>query len=336
MQAVLESGLTWEEKILTQILAGRVLIAPGDRPLCERRFTAPATVEHLRVQPVGRFLYQATLRPPQRFYDACGLAPARVALGDWHPDLIEVREDPDGKRLLRVIDVKRGDSLQLGYRVQVLLYALALDAVLADAGIAGVRADLQTGAVWLGDQPEPEPFDMRPLRPHLEQFLRRVQADLFDKPPQAAFWHVSFNCERCSYFEPCRLEMQQTEDISQLTNLTAHGKRHLLQLGIRTRPQLASFLTRPDVDRELSLCASLAGERHYLENRLTAFEVRQPPKPRQRCGVARGRERGGLPHPPTRATGPQDVPGGIAGSHQTGDRGHLLAGSAHSPVRLRR
>ena len=106
--------------------------------------------------------------------------------------------------------------------------------------------------------------------------MRRAQADLFDKPPQAAFWHVSFNCEWCSYFEPCRLEMQQTEDISQLTNLTAHGKRHLLQLGIRTRPQLASFLTRPDADRELALCASLAGERHYLENRLAAFEVRQP------------------------------------------------------------
>ena len=171
MQAVLESGLTWEEKILTQILAGRVLIAPGDGPLCERRFTAPATVERLRVEPVGRFLYQATLRPTRRFYDAYGLDPASVALGDWHPDLIEVREDPDGERLLRIIDVKRGDSLQLGYRLQVLLYALALEAVLADVGIAGVRVDLQTGAVWLGEQPEPETFDMRPLRPHLDTVL---------------------------------------------------------------------------------------------------------------------------------------------------------------------
>jgi hypothetical protein len=276
MQAVLESGLSWEEKIISQLLAGRVLIAPGDGPLCERRFTAPATVEHLRTEPVGRFLYQATLRPPQRFYDAYGLDPARIALGDWHPDLIEIREDPDGERLLRVIDVKRGDSLQLGYRVQVLLYALALDAVLADTGIAGVRADLQTGTVWLGEQPEPEAFDMQPLRPHLEQFLRRVHTDLLDKPPRAAFWHLSFNCERCSYFEPCRMEMQQTEDISQLTNLTAHGKRHLIQLGVRTRPQLASFLTRPNADRELSLCASLAGERHYLEGRLAAFRDGQP------------------------------------------------------------
>jgi DNA replication ATP-dependent helicase/nuclease Dna2 len=276
MQAVLESGLSWEEKVVQQLLVGRVLIAPGEGPLSERRFTAPATVERLRTEPVGRFLYQATLRAPQQFYDAYGLDPARVALGDWHPDLIEVREDPDGERLLRVIDVKRGDSLQLGYRVQVLLYALALEAVLANAGISGVRADLQTGAVWLGEQLEPETFDMRPLRPHLEQFLRRVQIDLFDKPPQAAFWHVSFNCERCSYYESCRQEMQQTEDISQLTNLTTHGKKHLVQLGIRTRPQLASFLARPDADRELSLCASLAGERHYLEGRLTAFRDGRP------------------------------------------------------------
>jgi hypothetical protein len=65
--------------------------------------------------------------------------------------------------------------------------------------------------------------------------------------------------------------MRRTDDLSRLTNLTVHGKKHLVQLGVRTLPQLQTFLTRADADDLLASCASLAGERHYLEGRLAAF-----------------------------------------------------------------
>jgi hypothetical protein len=49
-----------------------------------------------------------------------------------------------------------------------------------------------------------------------------------------------------------------------LTNLTPHGKKHLVQLGVRTLGQLGDFLHREDADDLLAASASLAGERHYL------------------------------------------------------------------------
>jgi predicted RecB family nuclease len=117
---------------------------------------------------------------------------------------------------------------------------------------------------------------MEALRAHLDLFLRSAVPALLSRPPQEAAWHFSFNCERCSYCDHCRDEMRRTEDVSQLTNLTAHGKRHLVQLGVRTRPELEQFLKRDDADDLLDGSASLAGERHYLESRLAAFRQSRP------------------------------------------------------------
>src|SRR5262249_8841217 len=36
-------------------------------------------------------------------------------------------------------------------------------------------------------------------------------------------------------------------------------------------PQLEKFLEKPDADEQLGVCASLAGERHYLQGKLAAF-----------------------------------------------------------------
>lgn len=276
MQEVLESGLRWEEHVVGTILAGRAAVAGGTGPLHERRFTPEETLARLAAEPVGRFVYQATLVPPAAFYSAFGIDPALVAFGDTRPDLIEVREGEGGVRLLRVIDVKRGDSLQVGHRVQVALYALVLDAVLRAAGVAGVRADLEHGAVWLGDRAEPEAFPLGTLRSHLAHFLAHALPGILATPAHEAAWHFNYNCERCGYSDHCRAEMRTTNDVSRLTNLTVRGKRHLVALGVRTLPQLTAFLARPDADEQLGLCASLAGERHYLERRLRAFQTRGP------------------------------------------------------------
>ena len=97
--------------------------------------------------------------------------PTLVLLSDNHPDLIAVLPGESGGRLLRIIDLKRGERLKLTHRVQILFYALELQALLDAEGI-DARVDLEHGGVWLGKQPEPEVFDLGDFRPHLERFLR--------------------------------------------------------------------------------------------------------------------------------------------------------------------
>jgi hypothetical protein len=275
MRDVMASGLAWEAQVLTHYLVGQVEVAQGDGSLSERRFDVGDTVTQLRTLQPGRYLYQGTLRPPAAFYDTVGLSSDLARFVDCHPDLIQVLDTPNG-RLLRVIDIKRGESLQLAYRVQVLLYALILDGILREQGITDARVDLEKGGVWLGGKTEPETFDMEPLRPFVLQFLSEQLPSLLATPADEAFWHFSYNCERCGFMNGCREEMRRANDISQLTNVTVHGKRHLRDLDVRTLADLETFLERPDADDLLECCASLAGDRHYMERRLAAFRTTSP------------------------------------------------------------
>ena len=176
-----------------------------------------------------------------------------------------------------MIDVKRGDALKLTHRVQILLYALELQAILDAAGITATRVDLEHGAVWLGKQPEPEVFALGALRPHLERFLRCDLGRILAGEPDDAHWHLYSRCEWCEFFDHCRGEMRRTNDVSRLEQLTTYGKRHLIEeAGVRTLPELGRFLQRADADEVLDRCASLAGQRHRLAVRVEALESDEP------------------------------------------------------------
>src|SRR5262245_61328849 len=64
MQAVLASGHVWERTVVEKILKGKVAVAAGAQPLHERRFNEAQTIDRLRREPAGRFIYQPTLNPP--------------------------------------------------------------------------------------------------------------------------------------------------------------------------------------------------------------------------------------------------------------------------------
>ncbi len=277
VEAILKSGFRWEEEVVEERLHGRVIIAAGSGALHTRRLPPAQTVRCLRREPVGRFLYQPTLTPPRNFYDHFGIDPARVILSDNHPDLVAILPDGHGGRLLRVIDVKRGEALKLTHRVQILLYALELQALLDAEGITAARVDLDRGAVWLGKQPEPEVFELGAFRPHLERFLRRDLMRILSGEARDAHWHLYPRCEWCEYFDHCREEMRRTNDVSRLEQLTPHGKRHLQEeAGVQTLTQLGRFLKRADADEILDRCASLAGQRHRLQLRVKALEEGEP------------------------------------------------------------
>ena len=148
----------------------------------------------------------------------------------------------DGQRVLRLIDLKRGESLQLTHRVQVLLYALELEAVVRQEGLDDVRVDLDTGGVWLGSHAAPTEFLVGDLRPHLESFLRQDLIRILRTAADEARWHVHFRCEWCEFFKHCWSQMQRTDDLSRLSRLTPWGKRFLTErAGVRTTAQLGEL-----------------------------------------------------------------------------------------------
>ncbi len=277
VEAVLQSGHRWEREVIEKLLRGRVVVAPGSGELHTRRLTMAETLRRLRTEPTGRYLYQPTLSPPRGFYDVYGIDPKVVAISDNHPDLIEILPGEGGGRLLRVIDLKRGESLKLTHRVQILFYALELQALLDESSIPNARVDLGRGAVWLGQQPEPEVFDLGAFRPHLERFLRHGLTRVLAGKPGDAHWHLYERCEWCEFFDHCRDEMRRTDDVSRLVQLTPYGKRHLRdEAHVRTVGELGTFLRRADADEVLDRCASLAGQRHRLAVRVAALSSAEP------------------------------------------------------------
>ncbi len=276
VEAILQSGFHWEEEVVTRLLKGRVVVGPGTGALHTRRLSLEQTLRCLKTEPAGRFLYQPTLVPPPRFYDTYGIDRDLVVVSDNHPDLVEIVADPEGGRLFRVLDVKRGESLKLTHRVQILLYALELQAILEAEGIAG-RADLEHGGVWLGDHPEPEVFALGAFRPHLERFLREDLSRILSGEAKDARWHLYARCEWCEFFDHCREEMRRTNDVSRIEQLTTYGKRHLNEVaGVNSLTELARFLKRADADEVLNRCASLAGQKHRLQARVAALETEEP------------------------------------------------------------
>jgi len=277
VKALLESGYAWEQTVLEQYVGERVFIAAGDGPNHTRRFDWHQTCELLRTAKPGSYVYQPTLHLPGVFYDCYGIDPSLVTISDNHPDLIEVIEGEDGRRRLRVTDLKRGESLQLTHRVQVLLYALELDTILREQRIDDARVDMENGSVWLGSQPEPTEFLLGDLRPHLEDFLRHDLVRILRAGVDEAHWHVHFRCEWCEFFRYCWSEMQRTDDLSRLSQLTPWGKRYLCErAGVRSTAELGQFLQQSDANDVLGRCASLAGRGLRLAEQVAALDEGKP------------------------------------------------------------
>ena len=277
VKALLDSGYAWEQAVLERHIGERVFIATGDGPCHTRRFDWNQTCDLLRTAKPGSYVYQPTLHLPGVFYDRYGIDPSLVTVSDNHPDLIEVIEGEDGRRRLRVTDLKRGESLQLTHRVQVLLYALELDTILREQRIDDAHVDMETGSVWLGSQPEPTEFLLGDLRPHLEGFLRNDLLRILRAGVGEAHWHVHFRCEWCEFFRYCWSEMQRTDDLSRLSQLTPWGKRYLCErAGVRSTAELGQFLQQPDADDVLGRCASLAGRGPRLAEQVAALDEGKP------------------------------------------------------------
>lgn len=274
-KAILEGGFEWEAQILADHLGSDAIFGsdgePG-APAHERRHDAASTVAALAAATDGQVIYQGTLSAPQSFYDAYRLDPSFVAMVDCHPDLLWVVETPAGYEA-RVVDAKASSTARLAHRIQVGLYALILDHVLADAGLDNEYVKTRQGGVWLYGQPEPEWFDLSQILPPLETFLRHDLMGVLDGPASGAFWHLSRRCEWCDWYPTCRKEAEGDGNVSLVPALSSFAKRHLSELTppVDTLDELARLLAGPGSAAALAGCASLEGKERSLALQVEAM-----------------------------------------------------------------
>ena len=271
-EAILRSGFEWEARVLTGLLGDSVVhVAPGEGPLTERSWAPEESVERLRALGVGEYLYQPTLRAPRGFYARYGIDARLVTVSDNRPDLLWVVEGEGGGRELRVVDMKRGASVRVIHRIQLLMYALELEALCQAEGIDDLRVETGWGWVWLGDHARPTRCDLSGLRPHLERFLGQELGAILTAPPSEVAWHVNYRCEWCPWLGHCWEEMEARDDVSRVPGLTHRGKAYLREQGVETVSALRRLLEREGGEEVLAGCASLAGQRHQLGPRSRAL-----------------------------------------------------------------
>jgi DNA replication ATP-dependent helicase Dna2 len=275
-EAILDGGYAWEEEVVTR-LGDRVLIAETDgaKRLSDRHFEPDETGGVFEKVEPGQYIYQPSLEAPDAFYESYGIDPSIVLVSPCRPDLVECYQE-DGRKRLRVIDVKNSLGVKLSHRIQATFYGLILEHCLDSWAIEDADVSLRAG-IWLGQAEEPDVFDTRGMRPPLETFLSEDLMPLMSAPPDAAAWHVQKRCEWCGYFEHCRTQMRAENGVSKIPFMTPHARHFLGELTppIDTLEDFASLLDAGSRVGVLDDCASLRGEATDLRLQTEALQVGQ-------------------------------------------------------------
>jgi DNA replication ATP-dependent helicase Dna2 len=276
-RAILAGGEAWEQHVLTEYLPHAITGPSTDDSADVTKRTLPygRTLEALRTSTPGTAIYQPTLRAPRSMFDAYGLDPDLVTFSDSRPDLLMIVDGDDGPEV-RVVDLKASDVMKLSHRIQVGIYTLLLRHMLGAEGVDHLGS-ARTGGVWLYQSSEPEWFPLSSIVPPIEAFLERELTELLTTPAGDVFWHLYYRCEWCDFYEHCRSEAEQTDDVSLVPYLSSFGKRHLrTAAGVRTVADFANVLDRDDADEVLRGSASLEGRATHFQRGITALQTGQP------------------------------------------------------------
>ncbi|MDT4952796.1 MAG: replication ATP-dependent helicase/nuclease Dna2 [Acidobacteriota bacterium] len=175
-----------------------------------------------------------------RLLEQFGLDAARVTLGPARPDLLEVLPpvNDEGKLRLRIWDFKASQKARHDHYIQVAYYSFILDHAIREAGLTNVEVDLEFAVIRSRDENDP-PFELRPYRLAVEDFLRNRAPLLFQTPAADAHFHVTDHCPMCEYMNHCRDEANASSDLSRIAYISSESKRRLKQSGITTHRELA-------------------------------------------------------------------------------------------------
>jgi uncharacterized protein YdcH (DUF465 family) len=210
-------------------------------------------VEAFAAPPFPRFVAQleVVLGPEQEagLLERFGLDPLRVKFGPARPDLLEVLPPAaeGGKARLRIWDFKASQKARHDHYIQVAYYSFLLDHAVRDAGLASVEVDLDFGVIC--SREGTPPFELRPYRLAVDDFLRNRAQALFDTPSADAHFHVEDHCSMCEYMEQCRQEADAHYDLSRVAYISSESKRRLRADGVRTHRELAALADEARVER---------------------------------------------------------------------------------------
>lgn len=256
-------GFAWEDEVVERRIPGKVLVADGGTVIHDRWFSAEESRRVLAAVRPGTGVYQSTLVVPPGFYARHGLDPAVCTFNECRPDLVWCVDGED-RPLLRVIDLKATDQVKTSHRIQVALYSLILESVLAEHEIERA-ADGTAAGIWLQDAEAPEMIDIGMDTGVLATFLSRDLGPILTTPHADLPWHLRPACESCPFFASCRREAVETNSVSLLPGLTAAGRRFLHErAGVETLDDLDLFLASPDADDVVRTCGSLRGKGERL------------------------------------------------------------------------
>lgn len=210
-------------------------------------------VEAFAAAPLPRFVAQleVILNPEQeaRLLEQFGLDPRRVKFGPARPDLLEVlppAAEGDSSRL-RIWDFKASQKARHDHYIQVAYYSFLLDHIVRETGLTSVEVDLDFGVIC--SREGTPPFELRPYRLAVDDFLRNHAQALFDTPSADAHFHVEDHCSMCEYMDHCRQEADAHYDLSRVAYISSESKRRLRAEGVRTHRELAALADEARVER---------------------------------------------------------------------------------------
>jgi hypothetical protein len=202
-------------------------------------------VKAFAAPPLPQFVAQleVVLEPEQEagLLERFGLDPRRVKFGPARPDLLEVLPPAaeGGKARLRIWDFKASQKARHDHYIQVAYYSFLLDHVVREAGLTSVEVDLDFGVIC--SREGTSPFELRPYRLAVDDFLRNRAQALFDTPAADAHFHVEDHCSMCEYMDHCRQEADAHYDLSRVAYISSESKRRLRADGVRTHRELAAL-----------------------------------------------------------------------------------------------
>ena len=210
-------------------------------------------VEMFSAPPFPLFVAQleVTLQSEQeaRLLKHFRLDPRRVKFGPARPDLLEVLPPTaeGGRSRLRIWDFKANQKARHDHYIQVAYYSFLLDHAVREAGLASVEVDTEVAVIC--SREGTSPFELRPYRLAVDDFLRNRAPALFDTPSADAHFHVEDQCSMCEYMEHCRQEADAHYDLSRVTYISSESKRRLRADGVSTHRELAALADEERIER---------------------------------------------------------------------------------------
>jgi hypothetical protein len=303
LSAADDFGLDFERKVVRQY-AGfadvRLLKPnPGERMLDER-----ASIAFLSGRTGHTAAHQLVLSDTAALRERLGLpGPDDLQVSRGIVDLVVAR-DADGKRLLRLVDVKATDVPLPFHKVQVAWYAWMLRATIQSTKLE-VEID-DVAAIWYraprprsdGRLWEEAEFRLRHYESLAKDWcaheLRRAATRRVERSHDDTFFHLYFKCEQCQFLKHCERSISKPSaadwDVSAVPGISHQSKVSLARMGVRTVGDLAAsagrVLGQEALDWRLQTQGHAIGERanallHGRVRRTERPTLRMPP----RCDV---------------------------------------------------